>query len=128
MPGAVCTCCRARTGVLMRDSAHHKPETLENISKNANLHVLGLIEEISDGKILLSFQKLVLNTNCVFPLDIAKPFQLLCKCVGTREVVGSQKFSSKLQTFFICIDVNMGLLHQAWRVCEILYQTNKKQE
>jgi len=31
-------------------SAHHQPETLENISKNANLHVLGLIEEISDGK------------------------------------------------------------------------------
>lgn len=95
MPGAVCTHCRALAGVLMRDSAHHKPETLENISKNANLHVLGLIEEISDGKILLSLQKPVLNTNCVSPLDITKSFQLLCKPVGTGKVVGSQKFSLK---------------------------------
>lgn len=100
MPGAVCACCRAHTGVLMRGSAHHKPETLENISKNANLHVLGLIEEISDGKILLSLQKLVLNTNYVFPLGKMKSFQLLCKPLGTRKVVGSQKFSSKFQTFF----------------------------
>lgn len=39
-------------------SAHHKPETLENISKNANFHVLGLIEEISDGKSCCHFWSL----------------------------------------------------------------------
>lgn len=127
MPGAVCTCCRAHTGVLMRDSAHHKPETLENISKNANLHVLGLIEEISDGKISLSLRKPVLNTNCASPLDITKSFQLLCKPVRIRKVVGSLKFSSKFQTFFIFLDISMGLLHQAWRICGILHQTNKKE-
>lgn len=127
MPGALCTHCRARAGVLMRDSAHHKPETLENISKNANLHVLGLIEEISDGKILLSLQKQVLNTNFVSPLDMAKYFKLLHKPIGTRKVVGSQKFSSAFQTFFICVDISMRLLHQAWRICGILHQKTRKE-
>lgn len=111
----------------MRGSAHHKPETLENISKNANLHVLGLIEEISDGKILLSLQKLVLNTNYVFPLDKGKSF-LLCKPVGTRKVVVPRSFPQnfRLFLFFICVGISMGLQHQAWSICGILHQTNTK--
>lgn len=52
MLGADVDSSKVLSGLLMKDNAllHHKTETLENISKMANLHVLDLIEEISRGK------------------------------------------------------------------------------